>query len=50
MKTGVIKFNNGNGALLCPDCRTIIMYGIPHATFYYCDKCKQSVENPLTNP
>ena len=51
----IFKFNNGNGALLCSKCRTIIKVGYQynqlekeaskgHATLppQYCDKCKNN--------
>jgi hypothetical protein len=34
------KFNNGRGAMLCNECRTIISTG-PKTDELYCDKCKQ---------
>lgn len=46
MNTGELKFNNGHGALLCGNCRTIILYGYPRADFYHCKKCKETVQNP----
>lgn len=48
MKTGEFKFNNANGALLCPDCRRIVVYGKPMADFYSCPDCKNYFRNPLT--
>ncbi len=47
MNKGVFKFNNGNGALLCGKCRTIVVYGLPNSDFYYCKKCREYVENPV---
>lgn len=42
MKQGIQKM----GALLCPDCRKIVYYGIPKnsTSFFYCDSCEQSVK------
>jgi Zn finger protein HypA/HybF involved in hydrogenase expression len=35
-----VKFNNGNGALLCHTCRTILAYGFDHEDKeHYCPKC-----------
>jgi hypothetical protein len=34
------KFNNGRGAMLCNECRTIISTG-PKTKELFCDKCKQ---------
>lgn len=48
MRVGEFKFNNGNGALLCPACRHIVAYGKPSADFYFCDNCKVYLTNPLT--
>lgn len=37
----IIKFNNGNGALLCNDCHTIIAYGFDHKDqIHLCGACK----------
>jgi len=33
------KFNNGRGAMLCNDCRTIISTG-PATKELFCEKCK----------
>ena len=54
MKKAIIKFNNGNGAILCPKCRVIIKtfadFTKDEEEFYnqykwlpvqYCDKCKK---------
>lgn len=38
----IVKFNNGNGALLCNDCHIIIAYGFDHEDKeHYCDKCAE---------
>lgn len=35
-----VRFNNGNGALLCNKCSIIIDYGFDHEdTEHYCSKC-----------
>jgi hypothetical protein len=35
-----VKFNNGNGALLCNACRTIIAYGHDHEDrLHFCESC-----------
>jgi hypothetical protein len=40
MKHAIVKYNNGNGALLCNECHAIIAYGFDHVdTVHYCDKC-----------
>ena len=37
----LIKFNNGNGALLCNGCRIIIAYGFDHKDEeHFCKECK----------
>ena len=54
MKKAIFKFNNGNGALLCSKCRTILkvgyefteeerkaMKGEVKLKAQYCDKCKE---------
>jgi hypothetical protein len=35
----IYKFNNGNGAMLCNECRTIISTG-PKTEELYCKDCK----------
>ena len=36
----IVKFNNGNGALLCNGCSIIIAYGIEHQDReHYCAIC-----------
>jgi len=37
------KFNNGRGAMLCNNCRTIISTG-PATKELYCEKCKGEKE------
>lgn len=54
MEKAIFKFNNGNGALLCSNCRVIIKTGKDYTKKekeaacgdynlppQYCDKCKQ---------
>ena len=37
----VVKFNNGNGALLCNSCSVILAYGFDHEDKeHYCEKCE----------
>lgn len=38
----IIKYNNGNGALLCNECRIIIDYGFNHDEDHehFCEGCK----------
>jgi hypothetical protein len=36
----IYKFNNGRGAMLCNDCKTIISTG-PKTEELYCEKCKE---------
>ena len=39
-KHAVVKFNNGNGALLCNQCDVIIAYGFEHEDReHYCPMC-----------
>lgn len=39
-RRAVVKFNNGNGALLCNRCRVIIATGSDHQDVeHYCDEC-----------
>ena len=46
MDHAIIKYNNGNGALLCNTCHDIIRYGFNHVdTIHYCDKCKAALMN-----
>ena len=40
-RIAIVKYNNGNGALLCNWCYEIIAYGLNHVDrVYVCDKCK----------
>lgn len=40
-KHAIVKFNNGNGALLCNNCSVIIATGTKHEDKkHYCSKCK----------
>lgn len=42
MKYAVIQFNNGNGALLCNNCNSIIDSGFDHEDkIYMCEDCKR---------
>jgi len=39
-KQAIVKFNNGNGALLCNGCSTILAYGFKHEDReHYCTMC-----------
>jgi len=39
-KHAEVKYNNGNGALLCNNCSVIIDYGFDHTDEeHYCPKC-----------
>lgn len=41
MKHAIVKFNNGNGALLCNSCKTIVAYGFDHEDkVHICKECK----------
>jgi len=41
MKHAIVKFNNGNGALLCNSCNTIVAYGYDHEDkIHLCKECK----------
>ena len=42
----IYKFNNGNGATLCNECRTIIATGKKVERFY-CDKCQSKLNDAL---
>jgi len=42
----IYKFNNGNGATLCNECRTIIATGKKVERFY-CDKCQEKINDSL---
>lgn len=44
----IYKFNNGNGAMLCNKCRTIISTG-PKTDKLHCDKCKSELLNKVYN-
>lgn len=39
----IVKFNNGNGALLCNNCKMIIAYGFDHEDkHHFCnDECQK---------
>lgn len=39
----IYKYNNGNGAMLCNGCRTIISIG-PKTEEVLCEKCKEECE------
>jgi hypothetical protein len=41
-RRAIVKFNDGNGALLCNRCHTIIANGIRHKDVeHYCDECEK---------
>ena len=41
-KYAIVKFNNGNGALLCNKCSVIIATGLKHEDkVHLCKKCKE---------
>lgn len=42
MNEPIYKFNNGNGAMLCNKCRTIISTG-PKTDVLYCEKCENEL-------
>ena len=44
----IYKFNNGNGATICNECRTIIATG-KRVERFYCDKCQEKINDTLTN-
>ena len=44
----IYKFNNGNGATICNECRTIISTG-KRVERFYCDKCQSKLNETLTN-
>jgi len=48
MKYANVKFNNGDGALLCNACRVIIAYGHDHEDrLHFCESCSDIfIENP----
>ena len=42
-KYAEVKFNNGNGALLCNGCRVIIAYGYDHEDrLHFCKSCSDA--------
>jgi hypothetical protein len=44
---GELKFNHGQGALLCPRCRVIVAWGWEHAgKAYDCTNCEDVVVTP----
>jgi hypothetical protein len=47
MRKPIHKFNNGNGATLCHQCRTIINTGFTNELF--CEKHRYNVENIIPN-
>ena len=48
MKKAIVKYNNGNGALLCNGCHAIIAEGFDHVdTYYYCKECKTHLHDLL---
>ena len=41
-RIAIVKYNNGNGALLCNYCHAIIAYGYDHEDkIYVCEVCKE---------
>jgi len=43
MKYAEVKFNNGDGALLCDGCRVIISYGHDHEDrLHFCESCSDA--------
>ena len=49
-KLANVKFNNGNGALLCNGCRFILAYGFDHEDKeHFCEVCKPTPGRPLEN-
>ena len=44
----IYKFNNGQGATICNECRTIIVTG-KRVERFYCDKCQSKLNEDLTN-
>lgn len=44
-----VRFNNGNGALLCNNCKYILAYGFEHEDkYHYCnDLCHNKHEEKL---
>ena len=42
----IYKFNNGNGATICNECRTIIATG-KRVERFYCDKCQSKLDEAL---
>lgn len=44
-RLAIVKYNNGNGALLCNLCHAIIAHGFDHVDRkYVCADCKKSNE------
>lgn len=47
-KIADVRFNNGNGALLCNRCQIIIAYGHDHEDReHYCDECIKDDKNKM---
>jgi len=45
----IVKYNNGNGALLCNTCHAIIAYGFDHIdTTHYCKECKGKLNERIS--
>ena len=45
-----VRFNNGNGALLCNRCSIIVDYGFEHEDrFHFCEKCEPQAYNFVKN-
>lgn len=44
----IVKFNNGNGALLCNKCSHIVAYGFEHEDrVHLCAKCEKSLDGQV---
>lgn len=45
-----LRFNSGHGALLCPNCRTIVAYGFEHeGREYTCSHCAKTIRVERAN-
>ena len=50
-RIAIVKYNNGNGALLCNYCHAIIAYGFDHEDkVYACEVCKDVGNEILNKP
>lgn len=44
-RLSIIKYNSGEGALLCNGCKVIITEGFDHEDrLHYCDDCKRKIK------